>query len=112
MTERSGAPGSVTEELARLLEAATGYARQSLGEAWGAAGSSPECQFCPFCRLLGILRERHPDAGGHLAAAVAELVAALRNVADPAAPAPAAPDPAAPDPAAPPAPVPVRIDIS
>lgn len=47
-----------------------------------AAGGGPECQICPLCQLLALLRRTKPETFGHLAEASASMLAALRTVVE------------------------------
>ena len=47
-----------------------------------AAGSGPECQVCPLCQLLALMRRTQPETFAHLADASASMVAALRTVVE------------------------------
>jgi hypothetical protein len=74
-------PGPLAEEAARLVEAITDWARNSAGDlSMAGVGSGAECQVCPFCQLLALVRRAQPETFGHLADASASMVAALRTV--------------------------------
>jgi hypothetical protein len=45
-------------------------------------GTGAECQVCPFCQLLALVRRTQPETFGHLADASASMVAALRTVVE------------------------------
>jgi hypothetical protein len=77
----ASAPGPLAEEAARLIEAIGEWARGSVGDL-PVGGESPECQLCPFCQLLALVRRTQPETFGHLADASASLVAALRSVVE------------------------------
>lgn len=84
MTE---AVGSLGEEASRLLGAAEEWmrgARERVGGAVGDLGAhpGPECQVCPVCQLLAVLRTASPEMFEHLVAASASLVAAARAALD------------------------------
>ena len=81
MTTEGAAPagGSVAEETARLFEAVQEWARRSSVTASAhVATGSPECQLCPVCQLIGLLREARPEVAAHLVDAAASLMAAAR----------------------------------
>ncbi len=80
----SGAtPGPLAEEAARLVEAITDWARGAVGDiSMPVGGAGPECQICPICQLLALVRRTQPETFGHLADASASMVAALRTVID------------------------------
>jgi len=85
----AAAPGPLAEEASRLVEAISEWARGAVGDVHlPSAGGAAECQVCPFCQLLGLLRRTQPETFGHLAEASASLVAALRTVVERAEPAP------------------------
>ena len=48
----------------------------------GTADLAAECQFCPFCAGLAVLREARPEAVEHLVKAGAELFLAARALLD------------------------------
>ena len=82
--------GSVGEEAAKLLAAAQEWARLRV-PAEGHAGGA-ECQVCPFCQGVALLRQVKPETVDHLLAAAGSLVSALRStVTPPAAPGEASP---------------------
>ncbi len=79
--------GSAAEEASRLFEAVQEWARRTktgsgdpLGE--HIATGSPECQLCPVCQLIGVLRTSRPEIVLHLADAAGSLLAAVRAVID------------------------------
>jgi hypothetical protein len=76
-------PGPIAEEAARLVEALTEWARGAVGDvSMPNVGSGPECQICPVCQLLALVRRTQPETFGHLADASASMVAALRTVVE------------------------------
>ena len=84
----SAAAGSLGEEAARLAAAVQDWLRTLPGGEPHAArpdgepGSEapPECQVCPACQLLRLVRGTRPEVYGHLADAAASLSAALREM--------------------------------
>jgi hypothetical protein len=65
------------------VEAITEWARGTVGDVTlPSVGNGPECQICPVCQLLALLRRTQPETFGHLADASASMVAALRSVID------------------------------
>jgi len=78
----TGRTGTASEEAARLFEAVQDWARRTSGGEHRVplATGSPECQLCPVCQLIGLLRATRPETVEHLAEAAAALVAALRSV--------------------------------
>jgi len=76
-------PGPLAEEAARLVEAITEWARGAVGDvSMPSMSNGPECQICPICQLLALVRRTQPETFGHLADASASMVAALRTVID------------------------------
>jgi hypothetical protein len=79
----AAAPGPLAEEAARLVEAIGEWARGAVGDVAGSASSSgPECQICPVCQLLALVRRTQPETFSHLADASASMLAALRTVVE------------------------------
>src|SRR3954465_4514286 len=74
--------GSAAEEAVRLFAAVEEWARRKAGhlgdEEHGAPGSA-ECQLCPVCQGIGVLRHVRPEAIEHLLDAAASFVAALKT---------------------------------
>lgn len=87
--------GSVAEEAAKLFGALSGWAKtqgSDLGHGVADAASSAahaahevnehlatgsaECQFCPICRTVHVVRELSPEVRNHLAMAGANLMQA------------------------------------
>jgi hypothetical protein len=76
-------PGPLAEEAARLVEALGEWTRKAVGDvSMPAGGDGPECQICPFCQLLAMVRRTQPETFGHLADASASMVAALRTIVE------------------------------
>jgi hypothetical protein len=79
----SNPPGPLAEEAARLIEALGEWARGATGGlSMPAVGQGAECQVCPLCQLLALVRRTQPETFGHLADASASMVAALRTVVE------------------------------
>lgn len=79
----AAAPGPLTEEAVRLVEAIGEWARGAVGDVSAAStGDGQECQICPVCQLLALVRRAQPDTFGHLADASASMLAALRTIVD------------------------------
>jgi len=84
----NAAPGSLGEEAARLAAAVQDWLRTVPGAAphasapdGGPGGETPpECQVCPACELLRLVRGTRPEVYGHLADAAASLSAAFREM--------------------------------
>src|SRR3954467_5318815 len=82
--------GSAAEEAVRLFAAMEEWARRKashvLDEEHVATGSA-ECQMCPVCQGIGVLRHVRPEAIEHLLDAAASFVAALKTAVPTPAPA-------------------------
>ena len=84
--------GSVAEEAAKLFGALSGWARTHGSEAGHGlsdlasaalhevdehlATGSPECRYCPVCRMVHVVRDVSPEARTHLMMAGANLMQA------------------------------------
>jgi hypothetical protein len=79
----ASAPGPLAEEASRLVEAIGEWARGAAGGvSMAAVGEGAECQVCPFCQLMALVRRTNPDTFGHLAEASASMIAALRTIVE------------------------------
>jgi hypothetical protein len=79
----TGAPGPLADEAAKLVEAIGEWARGAAGGiSLSAVGEGAECQVCPFCQLMALVRRTNPETFGHLADASASMIAALRTVVE------------------------------
>lgn len=76
--------GTIGDEAAKLLDAVQDWARRNLGSDSGAhiATGAPECQWCPLCQLIMVLRGDRPEISEKIADATASVVAALRTLLD------------------------------
>lgn len=74
--------GSAAEEAVKLFAAMEDWARRKashvLDEQHIATGSA-ECQMCPVCQGIGVLRQVRPEAVEHMLDAAASFVAALKT---------------------------------
>jgi hypothetical protein len=74
--------GSAAEEAVKLFAAVEDWARKKAGavldEEHVATGSA-ECQMCPVCQGIGVLRHVRPEAVEHMLDAAASFVAALKT---------------------------------
>jgi len=88
--------GSAAEEAAKLFSAMEDWARQKAGHLLDeehVATGAPECQFCPVCQGIGVLRQVRPEAVEHFLDAAASFVAALKTAVATADPSPRQPTP-------------------
>jgi hypothetical protein len=79
--------GSVAEEAARLFAAFESWARDAAGGATAAldehiATGATECQLCPVCRLISMMRGTRPEVFEHLMDATTSMLAAMRAAVD------------------------------
>jgi hypothetical protein len=84
--------GGVAEEAAKLLGAVSGWARQQGDGAAGLADAmadgvhehlapgSPECTWCPLCRVIAAIRHTSPEVRTHLASAASSLMMAVSEM--------------------------------
>jgi hypothetical protein len=74
--------GSAAEEAVKLFAAVEDWARRKashvLDEQHISTGSA-ECQMCPVCQGIGVLRHVRPEAVEHMLDAAASFVAALKT---------------------------------
>ena len=75
-------PGPLAEEAARLVEAIGEWARGAVGDPLHGVGDGPECQVCPVCQLLALVRRTQPETFAHLVDAATSMMAAMRTVVD------------------------------
>ncbi len=79
MAEASGpSVGSAGEEAAKLLSAVQDWAKARFDSEHLATGGA-ECQVCPVCQGIALLRQVKPETADHLLDAAAALVAALKS---------------------------------
>jgi hypothetical protein len=74
--------GSAAEEAVKLFAAVEDWARRKAGHVLDeehVATGSAECQLCPVCQGIGVLRHVRPEAVEHMLDAAASFVAALRT---------------------------------
>lgn len=74
---------ATAEEANKLFEAVQEWAkRASAGTSEHVATGAPECQLCPVCQLIAVLRGSRPEIVDHLTDAAGSLVAAVRAAID------------------------------
>lgn len=81
MTADHGQVGSAAQEAGKLFAALEDWARTRSGRLFDAehlATGAPECQSCPVCQGIMLLRQVRPETVEHLLDATASFVAALR----------------------------------
>jgi len=82
--------GDLGEEAAKLLAVLAGWTR-AVDE--HVATGSPECQWCPVCRVVHAVRTTRPEVREHLSAAAGSLLQAASSLLASAAPPADADDP-------------------
>ena len=76
----SGDHGTLGEEAAKLAEAVQEWLHDHAADERGRGAEPSECQTCPACQLLRLVRSARPEVYGHLADAASSLSAALREL--------------------------------
>jgi hypothetical protein len=74
--------GTAAEEAVKLFAAVEDWARRKAGHVLDEqhiATGSAECQVCPVCQGIGVLRHVRPEAIEHMLDAAASFVAALKT---------------------------------
>jgi hypothetical protein len=82
-------------EAARLLAQLQDWAQRSAGAPHAAAGAqhgSAECQWCPVCQFIAVLRGERPEVTERVTEAGVAVVTALRGLLDAVVGAAAPPD--------------------
>lgn len=84
--EHASRIGNAAEEASRLFEAVQEWAKRSAGAGDALsehiATGSADCQLCPVCQLIGLLRTSRPEIMLHLADAAGSVLAAMRAAID------------------------------
>lgn len=75
----------LADEAMRLLSAVQGWARRSFGEASPDGHTGSDCQWCPLCQFVAVLRGDRPDVTERVAEAGTAVFSALRALMDAAA---------------------------
>ena len=81
--------GSAAEEAVKLFAAVEDWARRKASHVVDEehiSTGSPECQMCPVCQGIGLLRHVRPEAVEHMLDAAASFVAALKTAVTTPAP--------------------------
>lgn len=79
----ASSPGPLAEEAARLVEAIGEWARGAVGDGpLSAMGEGTDCQICPLCQVIALVRRTQPETYAHLVDAATSMAAALRSVID------------------------------
>ena len=85
----SESPGQpLADEAMRLLGAAQEWVRQNFPASGPEGHLGPECQWCPLCQFMAVLRGDRPDVTARVAEAGAALANAFRALVDAASPKP------------------------
>jgi hypothetical protein len=85
--KQPGDPGSdrpdLAAEIATMVAAVQDWARRAMPDS--AIGHASECQWCPLCQFVNVLRGEHPEVGERIAEAGTALAGAMKALADAAA---------------------------
>ncbi len=77
----ASSPGPLAEEAARLVEALGEWARGAVGDGpLASMGEGTDCQVCPLCQVIALVRRTQPETYAHLVDAATSMAAALRTV--------------------------------
>lgn len=76
-----GANQPFADDAARLLGVVQDWARQNF-PAGRDGHMGPECQWCPLCQFMAVVRGDRPDVTARVAEAGAALAAAFRSLVD------------------------------
>jgi hypothetical protein len=68
-------------EIGRLVAAVQEWARRAIPDSAIGHGG-PECQWCPICQFVNVVRGEHPEVADRLAEAGSSLAAALKAVTE------------------------------
>lgn len=75
--------GPLAEEAARLVEALGEWARGAVGDGpLAAMGEGADCQVCPLCQVIALVRRTQPETYAHLVDAATSMAAALRTAVE------------------------------
>ena len=77
--------GSVAEEAAKLFSALRRDDRHEHEGTQGQHRLGPECQWCPLCQLMYLVRHSGPETVEQLASAASGVLGSLRSLLDAAA---------------------------
>jgi len=78
---RSDSRPDLAAEITKVVTAVQEWARKALPETSIGHGG-PECQWCPICQFVNVVRGESPEVGERVAEAGAALAAAVRALAD------------------------------
>jgi hypothetical protein len=95
VAEHESPRGPLAEEAAKLFGAVSEWARENFPA--GPDGQmGAECQWCPLCQFMAVLRGERPEVSARVAEAGTALVGAFRAVLEAAAPKPGEKEPPGP----------------
>jgi hypothetical protein len=77
----SGARPDLAAEFTKVVGAIQEWARKALPDSAIGHGG-PECQWCPICQFVNVVRGESPELGERVAAAGAAVAAAVRSLAE------------------------------
>jgi hypothetical protein len=71
----------LSDELAKLFSAVSGWARENFPAPEGGT-SGTTCDWCPVCQFMAVVRGERPELSERVAEAGSALLGALRTLAD------------------------------
>lgn len=76
------AASPLADEVVRLIGGVQDWARRTFTEAAASTHTGPECQWCPLCQFLAVLKGDRPDVTERVAEAGTAMLTALRAVVE------------------------------
>lgn len=96
--DESPASGPFAAEALRIVTSVQDWARRSFPDGAADGHTGPECQWCPLCQFVAVLRGDRPEVTERVAEAGAAVAGALRALLDAGSNRPAQPGDEAPGP--------------
>ncbi|MDT4937531.1 MAG: hypothetical protein QOG80_1202 [Pseudonocardiales bacterium] len=78
-------PSALAADALRLIGSAQEWARRTFAEVDPDGHTGPECQWCPLCQFVAVLRGERPEVTERITEAGAAFATALRSALDAAA---------------------------
>ncbi len=75
-------PTPLADEAARLFGAVQQWARETFPVPGPDGQLGPDCQWCPLCQFMAVLRGERPDVTERVNDAGTALLSALRSIVD------------------------------
>src|SRR6478672_6778793 len=80
MTEQEPPRSPLAEEAVRLFGTVQEWARQTFPAGGPEGHGGPECQWCPLCQFMAVVRGERPEVTARVAEAGTALASAVRAV--------------------------------